>query len=406
MFCQKIDPNQTIIAHYYMKKHLITFFTLCGMLSFSSCLTRIITVAEKPVSTTTTTVYVPRTTTNPTPTTTVVTNRVVQEYYTNLDLRAVAAAFGEAMSVPDFERILNNGQYMISNLDLNHDGYVDYLRVMETMNGYAHLLIIQAVLAPSVYQDVASVIVECQPGYTYVQIVGDPYLYGTNYIIEPIYARAPAMYDYMFSHSGHTYTCYSSPYYWNNYPRYYSHSEPVYGSHYQAYVTSYISHHTYYRDIRYTDTYHYSDYMNLGREIRCQDYSTRHADQSYTTRHNGGSAREIESARTSTSKKSSARTSTGTSTARTSTSARTNTGSTQSRTPADRVTPTTTITTRVNTNTGAARTITKSVDANGTTTTVKRSTNSTSSRQTTKQAPTTTRHQSTSGRQTSTSSRR
>lgn len=35
---------------------------------------------------------------------------------------------------------------MISNLDLNQDGYVDYLRVVETVEGNTHVFVIEAVL--------------------------------------------------------------------------------------------------------------------------------------------------------------------------------------------------------------------------------------------------------------------
>lgn len=37
----------------------------------------------------------------------------------------------------EFEYLLNDASYMLSNLDLNGDGYVDYLRVMETIKGRA-----------------------------------------------------------------------------------------------------------------------------------------------------------------------------------------------------------------------------------------------------------------------------
>ena len=48
----------------------------------------------------------------------------------NLDLRAVATIFGDASDLEDFERRLNDPKSQISNLDLNNDNYVDYLRVI------------------------------------------------------------------------------------------------------------------------------------------------------------------------------------------------------------------------------------------------------------------------------------
>lgn len=48
----------------------------------------------------------------------------------NLDLRAVASIFGESANLEDFERRLNDPGEQISNLDLNGDNQVDYLRVI------------------------------------------------------------------------------------------------------------------------------------------------------------------------------------------------------------------------------------------------------------------------------------
>ena len=53
----------------------------------------------------------------------------------NLDLEAVASIFAEAENLEDFEKRLNDPETRISNLDLNEDGYVDYLRVVEKVEG-------------------------------------------------------------------------------------------------------------------------------------------------------------------------------------------------------------------------------------------------------------------------------
>ena len=78
----------------------------------------------------------------------------------NLDLRAVATLFGEVSNLEEFEQQLNSEDRHISNLDLNGDGIVDYLRVVEIESNGSHLIIIQAVLAKDIYQDVASILVE------------------------------------------------------------------------------------------------------------------------------------------------------------------------------------------------------------------------------------------------------
>ena len=73
----------------------------------------------------------------------------------NLDLQAVASAFGESTTLEDFENKLNDFDSRISNLDLNNDGEVDYLRVIENMDNNVHMIVIQAVLSRDIYQDIA-----------------------------------------------------------------------------------------------------------------------------------------------------------------------------------------------------------------------------------------------------------
>jgi len=78
----------------------------------------------------------------------------------NLDLRAIASLFGDAKDLDDFEQKLNDPKTQISNLDLNNDNQVDYLRVVESVEGNTHLIIIQSVLGKDNYQDVATIQVE------------------------------------------------------------------------------------------------------------------------------------------------------------------------------------------------------------------------------------------------------
>jgi hypothetical protein len=137
----------------------------------------------------------------------------------NLDLRAVASIFGEARDLQDFERRLNDPDAQISNLDLNDDQEVDYLRVIETVENRTHLIIVQAVLDRDVYQDVATIDVEKdQYNKVHVQVVGDTYLYGANYIYEPVYYTTPVLYASFWRPS---YRPYCSTWNWGYYPSYY-----------------------------------------------------------------------------------------------------------------------------------------------------------------------------------------
>ena len=97
----------------------------------------------------------------------------------NLDLKTVATLFGQAKDLEQFEQMLNNPDSAFSNLDLNGDGDVDYLRVIETADQDRHLVVIQAVLAKDIYQDVASIYVEKDPKSesVTVQVIGDEYIW-------------------------------------------------------------------------------------------------------------------------------------------------------------------------------------------------------------------------------------
>jgi hypothetical protein len=137
----------------------------------------------------------------------------------NLDLRAVASIFGESANLQDFERRLNDPKYQISNLDLNNDDQVDYLRVIESVEDRTHVVIIQSVLDRDVYQDIATIDVE-KDNYNKVsvQIVGNSYIYGDNYIYEPVYNVSPVIYSSFWVTN---YRPYYSTWTWNFFPTYY-----------------------------------------------------------------------------------------------------------------------------------------------------------------------------------------
>ncbi|MBK8599977.1 MAG: hypothetical protein IPN80_04945 [Flavobacterium sp.] len=146
-------------------------------------------------------------------------NATSSEISDNLDLRAIASIFGDARDLEDFERQLNDPKIQISNLDLNDDNQVDYLRVIESVDGNAHLIVVQAVLGRDIYQDVATIEVEKdRNNQVQVQVVGDVYMYGHNYIYEPVYVGTPVIYSTFWIP---TYRPYCSMWYWNYYPTFY-----------------------------------------------------------------------------------------------------------------------------------------------------------------------------------------
>ncbi|WP_298225056.1 hypothetical protein [Flavobacterium sp.] len=146
-------------------------------------------------------------------------NAMSSEISDNLDLRAIASIFGDAKNLEDFERQLNDPKIQISNLDLNDDNQVDYLRVIESVEENTHLIIVQAVLGKDTFQDVATIEVERdRDNQVQVQVVGDVYMYGQNYIYEPVYVSTPIIYTTFWTPR---YRPYCSVWYWNYYPTYY-----------------------------------------------------------------------------------------------------------------------------------------------------------------------------------------
>ena len=265
-----------------MKKIALLFL---AVVSLTGCWTSIFTVAPtvEPVAPVKT-VY-STTVTTPTPKHTTVTTVTVTNYNSDpcfsLDLNAVAAAFAESRSVREFEELLNSSRYMINNLDLNHDGWIDYLRVIETHRGYYHTFLIQACLDYGVFQDVATLIAERRSNALYVEVVGDRYLYGYNYIVRPVFVKRPPLWD-VFGRSA--YAAWSSPYYYDYYPSYYTRPKPVYLNHYQAYVNTYMTNHHYCHHCDYPTVVFYSDYTTMTRSNSRNDYATQHPNDSFEQR--------------------------------------------------------------------------------------------------------------------------
>jgi hypothetical protein len=75
----------------------------------------------------------------------------------NLDLNAVSIIFSQSVDAADFETRLNYPDERISNLDLNHDGKVDYLRVTEKIQNNIKIIIIQSEIKPNIFEDVATI---------------------------------------------------------------------------------------------------------------------------------------------------------------------------------------------------------------------------------------------------------
>ena len=146
-------------------------------------------------------------------------NAMNSEISANLDLKAVASLFGESQNLEDFEMRLNDPKLQLSNLDLNNDNQVDYLRVVESVENNSHIILIQDVIDRDIYQDVATIDVE-KNNYNSVniQIIGNRNLYGSNYIYKPVYYRTPILLSLFWNSN---YRPYYSNWRWNYYPKHY-----------------------------------------------------------------------------------------------------------------------------------------------------------------------------------------
>lgn len=176
-------------------------------------------------------------------------------YGGNLSLEAVAELFRTSEDLADFEKKLNDTTNQVNNFDLNGDGEVDYLRVVDHQDGEAHVIVIQAVVEKDTYQDVASIDLVKEGDKVTMQIVGDEDIYGSSYYLEPSEEQQEEVSSYstvvvIYSVG---YTPYYSPYYWGYYPYYYYPRPPYYYYHYHW--------HIYYRHYRY-HRYHYHRTMH------------------------------------------------------------------------------------------------------------------------------------------------
>ena len=199
----------------------------------------------------------------------------------NLDLKTVATLFGQAKNLEEFEQMLNNPDSAFSNLDLNGDGDVDYLRVIETADQERHLVVIQAVLAKDIYQDVASIFVEKDPESeaVTVQVIGDEYIYGANYIIEPVYLYRPVIYDWFW---GPSWVAWHSPYYWDYWPIWW---HPYHCIAHHLYWDHCYWHHHHHPICSFRTGHHYRPhYQSMRPSVSRTDYATRHPERSFATR--------------------------------------------------------------------------------------------------------------------------
>lgn len=171
----------------------------------------------------------------------------------NFSLEGALELFKNSQSPQEFEQLLNSPDSKVNNLDLNGDGDIDYIRVIDRNEGNVHTFTLQAIISQSESQDVAVIELEKRDdGTAVLQIVGDPDVYGIETIIEPtneVRVNAGTMtqrttvnvwgwpcVQYVY---GPAYSLWVSPWGWQAYPGWYRPWRPLTWGMYYSYWTPY-----------------------------------------------------------------------------------------------------------------------------------------------------------------------
>lgn len=234
----------------------------------------------------------------------------------HFDLTGVLEIFKTAKSPEDFEKTLNLKDSKVNNLDLNGDGKVDYIRVVDHATGNSHIVVLQDAINEKETQDVAVIEIEKKSdGIAELQIIGDKELYGDKYIVAPISDESkttgedgkfiPLVQQVVFVNVYYWpcvqyiwypgYVVYVSPWYWSYWPGWWYPWGPY---PYAVYYGYWYPHHHYYY---WCDDYYYHEANNYygPRRTASTVVEHRYADQhkTYEGRKNTIPSRNVHSER-------------------------------------------------------------------------------------------------------------
>jgi hypothetical protein len=136
-----------------------------------------------------------------------------------LDLQAVAELFKDAKDLEEFEKSLNDPEIGVNNLDLDDNGEVDFIRVLEEASEDARVIVLQVALGENEFQDVATIEVEKKGEEEYdVQVRGNEVIYGPDYYITPVevHVHPWPIFGWLYRPVYHPYR---SAFYFGFYPR-------------------------------------------------------------------------------------------------------------------------------------------------------------------------------------------
>jgi hypothetical protein len=104
----------------------------------------------------------------------------------NFSLQGALELFRKAGSVEEFEKLLNTESSGVNNLDLNNDGQIDYIKVIDKSDRDVHAFILQVPVTETENQDIAVIELEKTGAETaHLQIAGDEDIFGEEVIVEP-----------------------------------------------------------------------------------------------------------------------------------------------------------------------------------------------------------------------------
>jgi len=104
----------------------------------------------------------------------------------NLDLQGVLELFKNSESLEAFEKAINTESNEVNNLDVDEDGQVDYIKVIDHADSGSHAITLQVDVNDKESQDIAVIEIDKTGDETAdLQITGDEEFYGADYIVEP-----------------------------------------------------------------------------------------------------------------------------------------------------------------------------------------------------------------------------
>lgn len=193
-----------------------------------------------------------------------------------LNLQAVSELFAETKNLEEFEKALNNPDEGLNNLDLDGNGEVDYIRIVEEVAGDAHLIILQAAIGKDEFQDVATIEVEKNGDSYNMQVHGNTIIYGENYYYHPVHIRVWPIFTWIYRP---VYRPYHSRFYFGFYPRWWRPFHPIHRNVYRNRVVRYTN--------RNTFVVKPVSHVHVINRVKYKPRTSKRVTKRVTVRHNG-----------------------------------------------------------------------------------------------------------------------